>query len=583
MTMRQQHSVTRRRGSVLALAVILILVLTLTGAALLIAAEGQLRQAVRVKNQEAAFSAAEAAYEQALFWMSRQVDLLEAIREADSTESLEFTNSTSDYAIGFSTFLGSRPVFRIAANGYCGIYQHTLSAYVVQAVSGWEMGMCRIPSGLSTTAPVNFMSGEIIDFPMHINDLKDSPDQRDIYISGTPDFRAPISMGESRYTGGGADKYSGVMGLFSAGISFNQPASMINNVDSVAAKINRFRDSTYSAFQFTPAAGTLPKSANGRTGFYSGTVSEAPAVQLKFYVRDGQGYVRIYDNCTVAAYTRVGTTYDYCVNPGGNQPYKVYGIYGCHYTEGSYTDVRIDDPASPIYVSQIFGGVESDPGAQIYVDGNVVIGASQEDMAALGAAINTVKGRISVVASGNIWITNELKVDGARDAQGMPAIDNPNIIGLISQGVVKVVDPGMTENNQLYNKSYYDATRVANYEPIGLSDGAVTYSRVLPAMMVVEAAMTVGGGGWGAENVYRSTTYTPRKNANGSYKNDNLVVRGSLTEVMRGVVGSGKNGYLKQYYYDQRVTTGILPGNIWLKGKYVLIPGGWSESSSVNN
>lgn len=586
MAVRQRKSM-RRRGSILALTVVLVLVLTLTGVALLSVAEGQLLQAVRVKNQEAAFSAAEAAYEQALFWMSQQVDMLESLGHIQSSGTLEFPTSRSDYSIRFTTFLGARPVYKIEANGYSGIFQRTVSAYVVQAVSGWEMGMCRIPSGPNSTIAVNFVSGEIIDFPMHINDLKDSPDNRDIYISGSPDFRAHVSMGESRYRTSGADKYgTSIINLFPAGISFNQPASLITNPTSVDAKINRFRDATNVSYRFSPQiVKSLPKHSQGRNGFYSSTVSEAAAVHLKFYVKDGAGYVRIYDDCTVATYTRSGTasnSYDYSVNTQNNSnTYWKYPIYGCHYTTGSYTDVRIDDPESSIYVSQLFGGVESDPGAQIYVDGNVIIGASQEDSAVLGSMLNTVKGRLAIVASGNIWLTNELKVDGPRDVEGMPTLDNLNVLGLISQGVIKVVDPGMTDNNLLSNQAYFNAAEVAGYEPIGLSAGSQPYNRVLPGTVVVEASMTVGGGGWGAENLYRSSSFPGRKNFNGS-KNDNLVVRGSLTEVMRGVVGSGTNGYLKKYYYDKRVMTGIFPGNIWLKGKYVLIPGGWTETSTIN-
>ena len=96
MAVRQRKSM-RRRGSILALTVVLVLVLTLTGVALLSVAEGQLLQAVRVKNQEAAFSAAEAAYEQALFWMSQQVDMLESLGHIQSSGTLEFPTSRSDY------------------------------------------------------------------------------------------------------------------------------------------------------------------------------------------------------------------------------------------------------------------------------------------------------------------------------------------------------------------------------------------------------------------------------------------------------------------------------------------------------
>ena len=585
MQVRLKQTLRQQRGAVLPLIVIMVVLLTMTGMALLTIAQGRLHQAVRIKNQESAFSAAEAGYEKAIFWMSRQIDMLDALESTEASGTLDFTQSRADYNIRFATFLGARPVYKIVANGYAGIYQKTISAYVVQAISGWELGMCRSPSGPSSTVALNFVDGEIIDFPMHINDLQDHPDNRDIYISGTPDFRAHVSMGESRYTSGGTDKYSTVMKLFPQGISFNQPSSRIVNPDSVSTKVTRFRDTTNPSYRFTPrVVQSIPKDSLGKTGFYKMVVTEAPAVHMKFYVKNGQGFVRIYDDCTVAVYTRDGTSansYDYRVNPDESPAYWKYPIYGCHFSSGDYTDIRIDDPTSSLYVRQEFGGVESDPGAQIYVDGNVIVGCSQEDAAVLGASLNTVKGRLAVVASGNIWMTNSLQVDGSHQVSGLPTLENPNIIGLISQGVIKVADPGMTTNDLLYRTSDFDATKIPGYMPIGLKDGTKTYDRVLPATVIVEAAMTVGGGGWGAENVYRTSSYPGRDNFNGS-KNDNLVIRGSLTEVMRGIVGSGTNGYLKKYYFDERVMTGILPGNVWLKGKYVLIPGGWSETAAIN-
>jgi len=84
--------------------------------------------------------------------------------------------------------------------------------------------------------------------------------------------------------------------------------------------------------------------------------------------------------------------------------------------------------------------------------------------------------------------------------------------------------------------------------------------------------MTVGGGGWGAENV----GYPGGRKTSGS--EDDLVVRGTLTEVIRGVVGIiGRNGYSKNYYFDQRMLSGLIPGTVRLKGKFVTVPGGWSD------
>jgi hypothetical protein len=57
-----------------------------------------------------------------------------------------------------------------------------------------------------------------------------------------------------------------------------------------------------------------------------------------------------------------------------------------------------------------------------------------------------------------------------------------------------------------------------------------------------------------------------------------LIVRGTITEAVRGVVGLiGADGYLKFYYFDERLLEGILPGDIWLRGKYIPAPAGWHD------
>jgi len=89
--------------------------------------------------------------------------------------------------------------------------------------------------------------------------------------------------------------------------------------------------------------------------------------------------------------------------------------------------------------------------------------------------------------------------------------------------------------------------------------------------------MTVAGGGWGAENVGQ------RKNTGTSY--DQLIVTGSITEAVSGLVGTApplwlpniRNGYTKHYYFDKRLLEGILPGNIWLQGKFIPAPAGWRD------
>lgn len=75
-------------------------------------------------------------------------------------------------------------------------------------------------------------------------------------------------------------------------------------------------------------------------------------------------------------------------------------------------------------------------------------------------------------------------------------MDNPNVLGLLAQGVVKVVDPGMSDIDGIVSISGY------TYSPVGRPDypaaGSTSsnyYQRYLPDPMIVEGAITVGGGG----------------------------------------------------------------------------------------
>jgi len=172
---------------------------------------------------------------------------------------------------------------------------------------------------------------------------------------------------------------------------------------------------------------------------------------------------------------------------------------------------------------------------------------------------------------------------------------------VIAQGVVKVIDPGMSSYGQGGLNNYPGPPKDISgleYVPVGIQDegewvwkrvrgrniqvweDAEVYDRHLPDPMVIEAAITVGGGGWGAENVERqinwTTSYGGRKEASG-YEDD-LIVRGTITEAIRGVVGLiDTDGFLKHYYTDERVLEGILPGDIWMRGKYIPAPAGWHD------
>ena len=534
-----------RSGSVLALVVISMIILAALGLGLLTVAYGVRHKAIRFKNETVARLAAEAGYEQAVYWMIQQQDVPSAIQNGVPGVSgvLNFPDADSDYRIEFFTFVGYRPVYRVISTGHSGMFDRTVDVLVVQAVSGWDMGQCRVATGTSSTSPVYFVNGETIDIPLHINKLNDSPDNRDIYISGSPRFLRPVGMGESRYAGK-TDKYASVMGLFEGGIYFDQPDSKVADEASIQSKVDRFKNSTAASYKFTPAA---PASVTPKY----------PAVQLEFFVESGVGKVRITNNCTVKANT--AGTYDYSVVPGsGGTKFQKYNIYAYHFKPNSEAQVVV--PIESTYVPQKFGSYESEPGGQIFVDGSVVIGSSTyTDM--------VVKGKITVVATGNIWVADSIKVDGPHDASGVPSADNPNILGLIANGVVKVADPGLSPSS-------VPSVSGQTYQPIGITKSGYS-GRYLPDPTVVEAAITVGGGGWGAENVGGRKEF--------SSPQDDLIVRGSITEVIRGVVGlTGSDGYLKHYYLDERLLEGILPGDIWLRGKYIPAPAGWHDYRASN-
>jgi hypothetical protein len=551
-----------RNGFVLPIVIIVIVVLSALATGLIMASYGARLQAARTKNDTAAMLVAEAGYEKGIFWMSQQSDILGALQNGSNTGNLDLPGGSCSYTVDFDDFIGAKPVFRIVSTGVSGTSTRVVDVAVIQEITGWVMGKCRVPTGpaAADTSPVYFADGEILDIPIHINNLKDNPDYRDIYIKDNthPRFLQKVEMGESQKTAGGMDKYASVMTLFEDGIYFDQPNVRITDADAVLSKVNRFRDSTNPLYRYTPVG-----TANAET-------PRCDSVQLEFFVEGGVGKVKITNNCTVKCNN--GNVYDYNIVAGSNpMTFHKYPIYAYHFAPDFEASNIVN--LENTYVRQHFGTKESEPGGQIFVNGNVVIGGNRTP-----ETRQVVKGKMTVVATGNIWIADSIVVDDAggtqRDVNGMPTKENPNVLGLIAQGVVKIIDPGLSEGcpNSVSDRIYPSyPSKTHSYRPVADADGAAFDSRVLPHSMVVEAAVTVGGGGWGAENV------SSRKEK-GPGKQDYLVLRGTLSESIRAVVGLVNNdGYIKQYYLDNRLLEGILPGDIWFGGKYVPAPAGWHD------
>jgi len=573
-----------RNGSSLVLVAMSLVILSFLGIGMLKVAWGVRHNAIKMKNETISMLAAEAGYEKAIFWMSQRQDMLSALQkgEAGTTGGLKLPSGDADYQIMLYTFAGSRPVYRVVSNGSCGQFTRTVDVLVIQAISGWDMGRCMVPTGTSSTSKVYFKSDEIIDMPLHINDQKDSPDDIDIYLSGDPEFLQTVGMGESRLNSKSVDKYKDEIDKFDNGILFDQPDNRITDESTTKGKIERFKDSTKVQYRLKP----VPNAS---------VTNPEPAVQLEFFVENGVGKVRITNDCTVRGNS--AGSYDYKVKPGSEGKYfEKYDIYGYHYIpkDAETTGQRFVQNIEDTYVSQDFGSVESEPGGQIYVDGNVVIGGNLTDH----NGNQVVKGKITVVATGNIWVADSIAVEGVHDADGKPSHDNTNILGLVADGVIKVIDPGLSSSSS-------DPPSVAGYEyePVGLQDETPVggggkwvqtgdwwwqrewveepsevkeNNRLLPDQMIVEAALTVGGGGWGAENVGDRKEYSGNQ--------DDLILRGTITEAIRGVVGlfnsytnSPIDGYAKYYYFDSRVLEGILPGDMWMQGKYIPAPAGWHD------
>ncbi|RKY11914.1 MAG: hypothetical protein DRP65_02820 [Planctomycetota bacterium] len=628
----------RNKGSVLVLAVVVVFALMILGFGILTAAYGARRRAANLRDQAMSELAAEAGYEAAIRWMHQQADVLSGVKKGGrvrgrgrgtGTETTRMIRENSllggfgrggfNYTISFDRFLGTQPVYKIVSEGYYGLFKKRIQSHVVQAVGGWDMGLCEIPSGMWGSRRAWFTGEDIIEMPIHIN-CEGAPEDDivdiDVWKRDKPKFNYHVSMGESRYTwwGHSKDKYSSLIDLFEKGIYFDQPQCNVTDPESAgantsaAAKVARFKSSTSGTFDFSGANAPLADSA---VELVSGDWSLEPAVQLQFYVDGlGAGMVRVTNNCTVCCTEGAGN--DYILASGQVNPYTLYPIYGYHYADSS---ASIDYPITSTYVRQKvsspMGGMASAAsGGQIFVNGNVIIGGAvgidaDGNMVMAGTRLySKLKGRLMVVATGNIWVVHPVlyagpqepaEYEGGNLIKLVPAMENENVLGLFSQfGAVKVIDPQLSSNVPRYSGNpnlpevYTNAGgSVLTYQPVGFRAALPSskwerqlvdpYSSQTAASVVVQAAITSCGGGWGAENVSSTTGLGARRNVNPNGK-DILIVAGSITESVQGIVAEGSNGFRRCYYFDERLLTGILPGDMWLQSKYVPIPGGWSDS-----
>ena len=616
----------RDNGSVLVLVSVVVFALTILGLGILTAAYGARLRATRLRYNTMAELVAEAGYEEAIRWMNQQPDVLSSMagggrgsigrgsgtisttRIKKTSSPDRFVGGSFTYSISFDRFLGTQPVYEIVSEGYYGQFSRRVRAFVVQKVGGWDMGMCRIPSGNWSAERAYFTGEDIVETPIHINIEDTAQDSsEDIYIWRRDRLRFSyrVSMGESRYTWwvDGQDKYSSLINLFKKGIYFDQSECNVTDPSgsgintSAMAKVGRFLRTTSSAFNFWPVA--APEVAPVDSAWVT-----APAVQLEFYVSgEGAGMVRITDNCTVCCTSGAG--YDFMLAAKQVNPYTLYPIYGYHYADSSGS---ANFPITSTYVRQQVstpsGRVASaDAGGQIFVKGNVIISGavgidSAGNMVMAGTRLySKLRGRLMVVATGNIWIVSPIVYAGPQDppeyeggylTKLVPSPQNTNALGLFSQfGVVKVIDPKLSLNvppsssgNPNIPEVYTDAEgAVLTYQPVGfqaalpsrLWDRQLQSPQLPGPSMVVQAAITACGGGWGAENV------GGRLNVNPNWK-DNLIVAGSITESVQGKVSDATgNGFRRCYYFDGRLLRGILPGDMWLQSKYVPTPGGWSD------
>ncbi|MBN2594048.1 MAG: hypothetical protein JXA81_11115, partial [Sedimentisphaerales bacterium] len=93
------RSTRYQNGSALLIVIVSLIVLAILGSGMLTVAYGVRHKAIRLKNETVSMLAAEAGYEQAVFWMSQQPDMLSALQDAvpGTTGAINFPDGDCTY------------------------------------------------------------------------------------------------------------------------------------------------------------------------------------------------------------------------------------------------------------------------------------------------------------------------------------------------------------------------------------------------------------------------------------------------------------------------------------------------------
>lgn len=183
----------------------------------------------------------------------------------------------------------------------------------------------------------------------------------------------------------------------------------------------------------------------------------------------------------------------------------------------------------------------------------------------------TVKGRVTVAATNNIIVTNNLGIDSAGAVGNAPA--GTDIVGLVAANSVVTYHPASREYADSTPAVVESPSHTPTWCPASSSSGVPSSSRGSNNNTVsctwqtnqrtfnanYDSITTVPGftGSTGTRWIYASIQTLQHSFWVQSYKTDQLgtlSVRGSIAQKWRGIVGQlGTSGFAKDYSYDKRL------------------------------